>query len=244
MKKLLTALAVSAVVLMVGSYAHAISFTVTNITGDWSNTVGGTNVNYPADVAVGYGNQAQDQVRWGTDVGNGQSGLGFTGNAGGVAGNLSVPVNTTFEIGQLVHFNRPIAVGTNSTASDLTLTMAFVEIPNQVFTFTFAIDETLNQAPCAYPGSTTCPDRITFPSSLPSQTFSYLGNLYTLQLVGFANALGGDPVTDFISEEGTDNDTLLFGRITEVVIPEPTTMLLLGSGLLGLAGAGFRKKKA
>jgi hypothetical protein len=128
---------------------------------------------------------------------------------------------------------------------DLTISMAIAEVGNVDFTFTFNIDETPNEEPCTYPGATVCPDRITFPSAYPSQSFVYGGTLYTLQLLGFANTLG-DPYLDYFdSEEGGDNSTLLFGTLTESpipLIPEPTSLLLLGGGLLGLAGIRRKKK--
>jgi len=53
------------------------------VDGDWSNPVGGSSINYVDGVFVPYGNNAEDQIWWGTGYqSNNQSGLGFTGSAG------------------------------------------------------------------------------------------------------------------------------------------------------------------
>ena len=81
------------------------ALTLSEVDGTWSNTVGGTNVNYPANVPVDYGNGSEDQVRWGDNAGFGQSGLGFTGAAPPPS---SFEIGDSFEMGQLRHFNTPI----------------------------------------------------------------------------------------------------------------------------------------
>jgi len=58
----------------------ASALTLQSVDGEWGATVGGTDVTYIGGVAVPYGNQSQDQVRWGVPrTAFGQSGLGFTG---------------------------------------------------------------------------------------------------------------------------------------------------------------------
>lgn len=56
---------------------------------------------------------------------------------------------------------------------------------------------------------------------------TYPGNTYS---VGYTTAGGYPDLIDVISDD-----------FTVIVTPEPTTMLLLGSGLIGLAGYGRRK---
>lgn len=203
------------------------------VDGDWSNPAGGDPLSYQTydgqTPVPGYpgGNGSQDQIRWGGDTGQGQSGLGFTGIADGT----SVPEGTPFEIGQLVHFNRPIDSGSAATSVDLTVNMKFDNLES--FTFQFDIDETPN-VPSGSPASD---DYITFPSSYAPQTFDVGGLTYTLELIGFG--LDSSTLQDeFQSPEGTDNPTLLWGQIN--LVPVPGAVLL---GMLGLGAAGLKLRR-
>ncbi|MFH1771988.1 MAG: THxN family PEP-CTERM protein [Candidatus Omnitrophota bacterium] len=225
----------------------AFPLTITSVSGSWSNWVGGENV-VTQTASVVYGNTVEDQVRWG-DVPPAapKSGLGFTGVVDGLMPALSVEIDEIFELGQLRHFNNPIGSGSAADEVDLTIALAISELASgENFTFTFEIDETLNAEPCVYEcneaGCKPCPDRISFPNSFPSQSFVIDQTRYTLALLGFGDT-PEDLIDDFISDEGGTNKTLLFGTLTEspFVIPEPASLLLIGGGLLGLAG--FRRKK-
>lgn len=202
------------------------------VDGDWSNPVGGTNISYVDDVFVGYGNSDEDQVLWGTEYeGGGQSGLGFTGAASG-----PIVLEMPFEIGQLTHFNNPIASGTAASAVDLTIKLDLdfgSEIKNHTFTKTLKIDETLNE-----PGMVD--DIIDFPSGLGSTSFVVDGTTYWLTILGFSSD-GGTTIQDkFISPENGTNSTVLYGQLS--VVPAPGAILLggLGTGLVGL----LRKRRA
>ncbi|MCP2729273.1 choice-of-anchor K domain-containing protein [Limnofasciculus baicalensis] len=106
------------------------------------------------------------------------------------------------------------------------------------------MDETTNAPPCAYPSTTPCADKITFPNSFSPQTFNFMGMDFTLQLLGFGDTPNGPFVSDFISQEGGTNSTMLFGKITKnprTVVPEPAT--LSGLGLLGIYFIARRRTK-
>jgi len=219
-----------ALLLMIAGSANA--FVLSNVDGDWSNWVGGANVNTPGGVLnPGYGNQSQDQIRWGTLFSPGtvgkQSGLGFTGSAGSGA-TVSFGLGEAFQIGELEHFNWPIDVGTNVTDVRLTLHMAFADPSglNESPFFAIHINETPNT-----PGPVD--DIISFPGSLPSASFTVGTQEYTLHILGFGpNA--DSILSQFVSPENVDNQTLLWGRITgtnEPVIPAPAAVVLAGIGM-------------
>lgn len=200
----------------------ASAYIVSNVDGDWSNVVGGAAV-ITQDVAIGYGNLLENQVRWGTGP-NGQSGLGFTGNAAP----LVFADGVAFEVGQLRHFNRNIVAGTAATAADLGINLTFVDplVGLKTWLFTLGVNETPNQFPPVTPADD---DFIYFPVS-QSSVFVDGSMQYTLTILGFGPA--ADELESFFrSPEGTDNSTLVWGELTgEQIIPAPGAILLGGIG--------------
>ncbi len=220
------------------------AFTLNSTSGIWSNVVDGTQVGY-------YTAGTEQQVRWGSPaLGSGvenQSGLGFTG-----VGLQTIGVDSLFNLGQLRHFNNPVYGGTAAAAADLAITIDFADFADQVFNFTLTIDETPNVAgTCTYPSTIPCSDRITWSSAVSASTITLSGTDYTLQLVGFSsNPLGGDVITDFISQERTTSSAYLFGKLTMVAsasnsvgIPEPSSILGLSLAGMALAARRFSAKK-
>jgi hypothetical protein len=204
------------------------AITSSSVDGDWSTVIGGgATVNFVNGVSVVYGNGSEDQVRWGTTTGFGQSGLGFTGAAPPPA---SFGVGEAFQVGQLRHFNTPIAAGTGVSAVNLSINQAFSSPPGQSGPFTFTL--LVNETPNTTGGSPGNDDFILFPSDLPSKTFEIDGTLFELKLLGFGPS-AQTLTSQFQSPEGGTNTTLLWGRID--VIPAPGAVLLgaLGAGLVG-----------
>ncbi len=227
--------AILALAMVISLAGQAGAITVSSIDGTWSNVVGGGGtVNFINGVAGDFGNGSENQVRWGTPVGGGQSGLGFTGAA---PPPITFGVGEAFQVGQLRFFNTPITAATAVDSANLTVNTAFSQPPGQAEPFTFPLEivETPNTAsPLESP---TNDDFIVFPSGFPSQTFQIDGTLFTLGLLGF----GSSPdsiVAQFRAPENAIDTTPLWGSLTATpvnVIPAPGAMLLgmMGAGLVG-----------
>jgi hypothetical protein len=197
--------------------------------GVWSNPVGGTDITYLYDQFDLYGNGKSDQILWGTGYFDPelQSGLGFTGAAPPPA---TFGLGDPFQVGKLEHYNNWLVSGTQATAADLTVGLAFDD-PAGVsgnFTFTLLIDETSNVPD-------PVDDIIYFPESISAETIEIDGTVYVLELLGFGDD-PGDLQEQFVSPEGGTNETFLWGRLTQrPIIPAPGALLLgaMGTGLIG-----------
>jgi hypothetical protein len=203
------------------------ALTLANSSGTWSNVVGAGGTVESQTVS------RENQIRWGgpaigTTIDD-KSGLGFTG-----VDSSSFSIGTSFTVGTLRHFNKPIAAGTGATSADLTVDLLFSDPAiNPSFNFTFAINETPNAAPCLV-GEPPCADIISFSDAFASEIFTVSGVEYTLELLGFQTATG-DLVSQFISEEnGAANSATLFARVTvppppPIDVPEPGAIAALSA---------------
>jgi hypothetical protein len=204
---------------------NAQALVLNGTSGTFANAIDGTNVTYPGST-----------VRWGTNIGNGQSGLGFDG-----VGSLNpVPIDTSFLVGTLAHFNNAIAGGSAASSVDLGINIDIASIGVTTFNFTFDIDETPNSGTCVYVSVTPCADSITWANAFAPQSFSDGGIDYTLQLLGFNN--GGGLVNQFISQEGGTSRAGLYAQITQVPTQDVPTPAAILPALMGMFGAASRKK--
>jgi hypothetical protein len=157
------------------------TYAFTSVSGIWTDISGGS----------GHEGENTNEIHWGTPAGSSKSGLKFT-NSGAQSFNEA----ETFYLGMLTHMNWGTKAGTAANGATLQITLDFnrPDIANQTFTYDFDIEETTNQPRVSdcHSGyqisSTPCDDKVTFPTSYGSTSFTIGDKLYTLKIDGFVNA--------------------------------------------------------
>ncbi len=233
--------------------ANAAIVTFESITGTWSNATGN-----PA-IYTGNGT-ANPSARWGEAVsGSARSGYDFVS----VATPLNIAVNPPpqtglFDVGSFTHLNFPIGGGTAVTGIRLTLTAMIRVDGGAAFAKNFVYDflhyETVNtDAPCANGGANGsgvnangCADQIRIVTSELTDGFMVDGVDYTLRIAGFQ--LGSGFVSEFWTGEDMSNTAVLKADIVArdtvvpTPVPEPFTLAVFGTALLGLGGVVHRRR--
>lgn len=246
--KTITALAGASALALAAGAASAATISVTNITSEWTNVIGGTAV---TTTAAGV-NPAE--LRWGipTSKNPGQkSGYDFLGNA---PPPFTVGTGSDFELGLFTHLNWEQGTGTSITGADLKLTFDFDldgEARSLTSTFRFAHTETPNGSdPCANGGAhgvglneDGCADLVKISTvSGESGTIEVDGVNYMFKIAGFEDD-SGNPVSEFWTAEQKDNHATLIARLDVAPIPLPAAGWLLLGGL-GALGVARRRRKA
>lgn len=230
MKKTLSCFAVG-LFLASASLVQAATFDVTDIDAAWSNAVGGVNVQYYDDATMGA------VVSWGT--GQDQSGYGFVSDTTPFSVDSD---GNPFSIGNFTHYNYPIGSGTAISAVDFNLDIEAFNIQHLVTTFNFIHDETPNVGGIG--GALLSRDIVTISNGILNQAFVYMGETFYFNLLGFSTDGGTTITSEYRTYESASNTATLYAVVTSRPInnvPEPTTMLLFGTGLVGLAAFGRRK---
>ena len=206
--------------------AQAITITTD---GTWSNPLGRA-----ANVA----GEGTNTLSWGIPVDGLKSSYDFVGN-GGIFLNDDALDGSAFKLGTFTHNNFPITAGTLLGATlNLNLSLDNGIVLDQDFTFNFAHNETNNFPPCNPVGTTFCPDIVSIPDVTAKENIKIGGRIYRLEILGFSDTIDGSKVNEFITEERSSNQTMLFASLNAVnntSVPEPSSFI----GLFTLAGVGI-----
>lgn len=242
--------AVAALALSTSLNAAAVS--VDSVTASWISSTASPG-DFPCVAGVGTPN-----LSWGHNLAPcdlapaAQSGFDVTSSIPPALPFVVPPDTPWFELADFVHRNNPVNDPITSAVLRLSVDLTVDGTPiNQLFDYTFMLNETPNNPPACGPeggtptggGGVGCNDIVTIVAPAAPAVFMVGSTTVTLALRFSTD--GGVTTTDqFITTENANNAAALYGKITADVgdIPEPATMFMAGGALL-LAGAARRFRR-
>jgi hypothetical protein len=172
-------------------------------------------------------------------------------------GGVIISEGAAVQTAQIRHTNNVIPDDDDDLAeitlrTSLILRSGATELVNIPLDILVNFQETTNAPPCLNDIGPDCADVFTFINLFLDQDFQFDAGFgletFTLHIRGLVDAAGNPACTavngqvQCFTEEGTVTDRFVIAFVTQQQVPAPAALLLLGMGLVGMAGMAIRKR--